>query len=52
LVDKKAKKDSADLQLRLDNLSEYLRDIELKLNSISGKDTTIEQLCMALVEIA
>jgi hypothetical protein len=40
------------LHNRIDSLSEYVRDVELKVDSLKSKDSSFEGLLMALVEIA
>lgn len=51
MVEKKLKKEDADLHNRIDSLSEYVRDVEHKVDSMKSKDTSIEGLLLTLVEL-
>ena len=52
LMDKRLKKEDSCLNDRIDNLSDYVRDVETKLDKIASKDHAFEGICMALVELA
>jgi hypothetical protein len=52
LLEKKLKREDADLNNRIDALSEYVRDLEHKVDVMKGKDSSFEGLLMALVELA
>lgn len=52
ILEKKLKREDADLHSRIDTLSEYVRDVESRVDSMKGKDSSFEGLLMALVELA
>ena len=52
LLEKKLKREDADLHGRIDSLSEFVREIEARVETMKGKDSSFEGLLMALVELA
>ena len=52
MVEKKFRREDTALHDRIDNLSEYVRGVENRVNALGSKDTTLDGVCMALIELA
>lgn len=52
IMEKKLKKEDAELHHRIDSLQEYIREIEYKVESMKGKDSSVEGLLISLIELA
>ena len=51
-LERKFKKENADIIKRIDESYVYIKDLQYKVEALTGKDTSLENLCFALLELA
>jgi hypothetical protein len=51
-MERKFKKEMGDMAVKMMETTDWLRTVSKKVDSLFGKDNTLEDLCLALLEIA